>query len=183
MSCRRIILRENACSLRRMPTCSMSTKARKSSVPLTQKCMVLGSAKDINGQILDTTSPTVNRQHAALLYMKGKMYFKPINGGATVHYVGDFPYLKGTKLTCANPAKVVLSGTDSAKALTKQKCAFRLGESTRVYYLDGSLPVGKEDPTAATERRDDRDRRDRDDRRRDERRDRDRRDRDDRDDR
>ena len=84
-----------------------------STVPLTQKCMVLGSAKDINGQILDTTSPTVNRQHAALLYMKGKMYFKPINGGATVHYVGDFPYLKGTKLTCANPAKASAACTTS----------------------------------------------------------------------
>ena len=35
------------------------------------------------------------------------------------------------------------------------------------YHLDGSLPVGKEDPNAAAERRDDRDqRRDRDDRRR-----------------
>ena len=33
---------------------------------------VLGSAKDIQGQILDTHL-SVNRQHAALLYMKGKM--------------------------------------------------------------------------------------------------------------
>ena len=98
----------------------------------------------------------MKKQHVALIYVKGKLYLDPINGGVTVHSILKHPEVH-KKIRHSMPktqtASLEFSGIDGRKALNKDKCCFQLGDSKRLYVVTGRLPNSKAMDTEDRDRR------------------------------
>ena len=53
-------------------------------MPMNEMGLIIGSSRDIEGQILNSHS-SVHKQHAALLHYDGKIFLKAINGVTTLY--------------------------------------------------------------------------------------------------
>lgn len=112
------------------------------------KALVFGSAINVDGQVYDG-SKSVKAQHAALLFMKGKWYIKPINSNTTIESISLHGYLRDKDgrapkryTSSGNRTKMTIGPVDPKKSLTREMCCFKLGESDKLWWVQGPLPLG-----------------------------------------
>eukprot|EP00747_Dinoflagellata_sp_TGD_P166014 gnl/TRDRNA2_/TRDRNA2_188168_c0_seq1.p1 gnl/TRDRNA2_/TRDRNA2_188168_c0~~gnl/TRDRNA2_/TRDRNA2_188168_c0_seq1.p1 ORF type:complete len:245 (-),score=48.97 gnl/TRDRNA2_/TRDRNA2_188168_c0_seq1:90-824(-) len=113
------------------------------------KYIVAGSAQDLDGQVYDGHK-SVQPQHTAVYFNKGKWFLKAINGTTTVESVTLHPYLKDADgkppkrfLGTGNRKAVGVEPMDPKRTMTREMCVFKCGDSDRRFWLTGPLPLGE----------------------------------------
>mmetsp|Transcript_29793 Transcript_29793/g.79202 ORF Transcript_29793/g.79202 Transcript_29793/m.79202 type:complete len:244 (-) Transcript_29793:13-744(-) len=122
------------------------------------KSATLGSSQDHDGQIYDGHK-TVQDQHACIYFMRGKWFIKAINGQVSIESMTQHPYLKDSEgraprryTSTSNKKVMTISPIDPKVKLTREHKVFRLGESSRRFWIEGPLPLGEgETEEAVTE--------------------------------
>lgn len=148
------------------------------SMPLEDRCVVLGSSQTHDGQVHDGHQ-SVNDQHAALLFMKGKWHLKAVNGNTYLESMTLHPWLRDAegavpkRYSSTNARKLeAIAPMDPKKRLSREMCVFRLGDSERRFWISGPLflkdgeveEAGADGRGIGGDRRDREERRDRKDR-------------------
>jgi hypothetical protein len=112
------------------------------------KCMTFGSSQDIDGQVFDGHR-SVKAQHAAIFFIKNRCFLKAVNGPCTLESMTLYPKLvddmgKAVKrfTSTGNRKQGVIEPMDPKQRLTREMCVFRLGDSDRRFFVQGTLPLG-----------------------------------------
>lgn len=113
------------------------------------KCVVFGSSRDVDGLVYDGNRGVLG-EHTALYYAKGKWFIKAVNGSTYIDSMTLHPYLRDSDgrpprrfASEGGRKSTMLSPVDAKKRMTRERCVFRLGESDRIFWLVGPLPLGE----------------------------------------
>jgi len=130
-----------------LPDAKADASTATRSMPLDDRCVVFGSSQDYDGQVYDGDK-SVQEQHAALFYMKGKWHLKSVNGQVCLESMTLHPWLRDAEGN--NPKRYTSPGVrkteaimpmDPKKRLSREMCVWRLGDSERRFWVSGPLPL------------------------------------------
>eukprot|EP00746_Dinoflagellata_sp_MGD_P160552 gnl/MRDRNA2_/MRDRNA2_87375_c1_seq1.p1 gnl/MRDRNA2_/MRDRNA2_87375_c1~~gnl/MRDRNA2_/MRDRNA2_87375_c1_seq1.p1 ORF type:complete len:247 (+),score=46.93 gnl/MRDRNA2_/MRDRNA2_87375_c1_seq1:78-818(+) len=121
------------------------------------KAVVFGSSQNHEGQVFDGHK-SVKGQNTALMFMKGKWLLKSINGNTTVESVSSHQYLRDKDgrapkryTNSSGRTKVTIGPVDPKRVLTRDMCTFRMGDSDKLWWVQGPLPLGEGEVEEVTE--------------------------------
>merc|ERR1719382_434222 len=130
-----------------MSEAKADASAAMRSMPLEDRCIVLGSSQNHDGQVHDGHK-SVNEQHTALYFIKGKWHLKAVNGATQLESMTLHPWLRDAegaqvkRYTSAGTRKIeTIQPMDPKKRLSREMCVFRLGDSERRFWVSGPLPL------------------------------------------
>jgi len=130
-----------------VPDAKVDAAGAMRSMPLDDRCVVFGSSQDFDGQVHDGHK-SVQEQHVALFYIKGKWHIKAVNGTTHMESMTLHPWLRDPegaaikRYTSAGNRKMEsIQPMDPKKRLSREMCVFRCGDSERRFWVHGPLPL------------------------------------------
>jgi len=111
--------------------------------------VMFGSSREVDGLVYDGNKG-VKAEHACLYHAKGKWFLKAVNGNCYVDSMTLHSYLRDSDgrpprrfQSDGSKKSQAITPMDSKKRMTRERCVFRMGESDRIFWLVGPLPLGE----------------------------------------